>query len=85
MRFLFRAHDAMGHQGISKVVARIQERHTWTGIRRSVGRLRWPMPLTCQQVRNKPGDVRFHLKEHPEWVLQRISPIRSPEDLLLRQ
>ena len=25
---LFRAHDAMGHQGISKVVARIQERHT---------------------------------------------------------
>ena len=35
---LFRAHDAMGHQGIYKVVARIQERHTWPGIRRSVGR-----------------------------------------------
>ena len=35
---LIRAHDAMGHQGISKVVARIQERHTWPGIRRSVGR-----------------------------------------------
>ena len=28
---LFRAHDAMGHQGISKVVARIQERHTCPG------------------------------------------------------
>ena len=35
---LFRAHDAMGHQGISKVVDRIQERHTWPGIRRNVGR-----------------------------------------------
>ena len=34
---LFRAHDAMGHQGIAKVVSRIQERHTWPGIRRSVG------------------------------------------------
>ena len=27
---LFRAHDAMGHQGISNVVARIQERPTWS-------------------------------------------------------
>ena len=26
---LFHAHDAMDHPGISKVVARIQERHTW--------------------------------------------------------
>ena len=34
---LFCAHDAMGHQGISKVVARIQERNTWPGIRRTVG------------------------------------------------
>ena len=58
---LFRAHDAMGHQGISKVVARIQERHTWPGIRRSVGRYVGQC-LTCQQVRDKPGDVRFHLK-----------------------
>ena len=58
---LFRAHDAMGHQGISKVVARIQERHTWPGIRRSVGRYVGQC-LTCQQVRDKPGDVRFQLK-----------------------
>ena len=58
---LFRAHDAMGHQGISKVVARIQERHTWSGIRRSVGRYVGQC-LTCQQVRDKPGDVRFQLK-----------------------
>ena len=58
---LFRAHDAMGHHGISKVVARIQERHTWSGIRRSVGRYVGQC-LTCQQVRDKPGDVRFQLK-----------------------
>ena len=58
---LFRAHDAMGHQSISKVVARIQERHTWPGIRRSVGRYVGQC-LTCQQVRDKPGDVRFQLK-----------------------
>ena len=58
---LFRAHDAMGHQGISKVVARIQERHTWPGIRRSVGRYVGQC-LTCQKVRDKPGDIRFQLK-----------------------
>ena len=58
---LFRAHDAMGHQGISKVVARIQERHTWPGIRRTVGEY-LSQCLTCQQVKDKPGDVRFHLK-----------------------
>ena len=58
---LFRAHDAMGHQGISKVVARIQERYTWPGIRRCVGRYVGQC-LTCQQVRDKPGDVRFQLK-----------------------
>ena len=51
----------MGHQGISKVVARIQERHTWPGIWRSVGRYVGQC-LTCQQVRDKPGDVRFQLK-----------------------
>ena len=51
----------MGHQGISKVVARIQERHTWPGIRRSVGRYVGQC-LTCQQERDKPGDVRFQLK-----------------------
>ena len=58
---LFRAHDAMGHQGISKVVARIQERHTWTGIGRTVGH-RDGQCLTCQQMRDNPGDVRFHLE-----------------------
>ena len=58
---LFRAHDAIGHQGMSKVVARIQVRHTWPGIRRTVG-LYLSQCLTCQQVRDEPGNVRFHLK-----------------------
>ena len=58
---LFHAHDAMGHQGISKVVARIQELYAWPGIRRTVGDY-VSQCLTCQQVRDMPGDVRFHLK-----------------------
>ena len=58
---LFRAHDDMGHQGISKVVALIQERHTWPGIRRTVGEY-VSQCVTCQQDRDKPGDVRFHLR-----------------------
>ena len=57
----FRAHDAMGHQNIGKVVARIQERHTWPGIRRTVGEY-VSQCLTCQQVRGKHGDVRIQLK-----------------------
>ena len=57
----FKARDAMGHQGIAKVLARIQERHTWPGFRKSVGRYVGQC-MTCQQVRDKPGDMRFHLK-----------------------
>ena len=33
---LYRAHDESGHQGVGKVLARIQERHTWPGIKRDV-------------------------------------------------
>ena len=50
----------MGHQGISRVVARLQERHTLPGIRRTLGQY-VSQCLTCQQVRDEPGDVRFHL------------------------
>ena len=58
---LFRAHDAISHQGSAKVLAGTQERQTCPGIRRSVGQY-VSQCLTCQQVRDKPGDVRFHLK-----------------------
>ena len=68
---LFTAHEAMGHQGIAKVLARIQERHTWPGIRKTFGQY-VNQCLTSQKVRDKPGDVRFHLKnlQSGEWVLQ---------------
>ena len=58
---LFKAHDAMGHQGIAKLLPRIQERHTWPGIRKTIGQYA-NQCLTCQQVRDEPGDVMFHLK-----------------------
>ena len=58
---LFKAHDAMGHQGIAKVLSRIQERHTWPGIRKSVSRY-VSQYMTCQKVRHKPGDMRFDLE-----------------------
>ena len=33
---LYKAHDESGHQGVGKVLARIQERHTWPGIKRDL-------------------------------------------------
>ena len=57
---LFKAHDAMGRRGISEVLARIQERHIWPGIQKTIGQ-NVNQCLTCQQVRDKPGDVKFHL------------------------
>ena len=33
---LSRAHDVSGLQGVGKILARIQERHTWPGIKRDV-------------------------------------------------
>ena len=72
---LFRAHDAMGHQGISKVVARIQERHTLPGIRRSVCRYVGQC-LTCQQVRDKPTS-RLLLQQ---WFARHGTPTRMQSD-----
>ena len=57
----FKAHDAMGHQGKAKILARIQGRHTWPGIRRNVGRY-VSQCITCKQIGDKPEGVRFHLK-----------------------
>ena len=58
---LFKTHDAMGHQGIAKILARIQERHTCPGIRRTIGHYA-SQCIKCQQVLDKSGGVRFHLK-----------------------
>ena len=43
----------MRQQDITKMMARTQQRHTWPGIRCSVGQ------YVSQQVRDKPGNVRF--------------------------
>ena len=58
MRTCARRH---GSPVYSKVVARLQERHTCPGIRRTVGQY-VSQCLTCRQVRDKPGDVHFHIK-----------------------
>ena len=50
-----------GHQGIAKGLARIQERHIWSGICKCIGQY-VSRCLTCQQGRDEPGDVPFHLK-----------------------
>ena len=60
-KILFQAHGAMVHQGIAKVLARVQERRIWPGIRKTIGQYVNEC-LTCQQVHDKTGDVRFHLK-----------------------
>ena len=68
--FLFRAHDAMSHQGISNVVARIQERHTWPGIGRTLVEYvsQWPyLSASTRKTWQRP----FSSQEHLEWVLQR--------------
>ena len=35
---LYRTHDEMGHQGVNKVVARIQQRHDWMGLQLAVNK-----------------------------------------------
>ena len=55
-------HDAMSHQGFSKVVARIQKRRTWPRIPRTVGEKVSQSLIICQQVRDKPGNIRFYHK-----------------------
>ena len=66
---LFKPHDAMGHQGIAKFPARIQERDTWPAIRRTIEQY-VSQCRTCQQIRDKSGEVQFHLKNMVEVVLQ---------------
>ena len=61
---LYRAHDESGHQGVGKVLARIQERHTWPGIKRDVVN-HIKQCLTCQQAK--------HPAENPCYPLQSIN------------
>ena len=58
---LYRAHDESGHQGVGKVLARIQERHTWPGIKRDVVN-HIKHCLTCQQTKHPAGNPSYPLQ-----------------------
>ena len=58
---LYRAHDESGHQGVGNVLARIQERHTWPGIKRDVVS-HIKHCLTCQQTKLHAGNPCYHLQ-----------------------
>ena len=58
---LYRSHDESGHQGIGKVFARIQERHTWPGIKRDVVN-HIKHCLTCQQTKHSAGNPCYPLQ-----------------------
>ena len=58
---LYQTHNEMGHQGVNKVVARIQQRHDWMGLQLAVNK--WINAcMTCQQRKNPAGPVRFALQ-----------------------
>ena len=58
---LYRAHDESEHQGVEKVLARIQERHTWPGIKRDVVN-HIKQCLTCQQAKHPAGNPCYPLQ-----------------------
>ena len=58
---LYRAHDESGHQGVGNVLARIQERHTWPGIKRDVVN-HIKHCLTCQQTKHPAGNPCYPLQ-----------------------
>ena len=58
---LYRAHDESRHQGVGKVLARIQERHTWPGIKRDVVN-HIKHCLTCQQTKHPAGNPCYPLQ-----------------------
>ena len=58
---LYRAHDESGHQGVGKVLARIQERHTWPGIKRDVVN-HIKRCLTYQEAKHPAGSPCYPLQ-----------------------
>ena len=58
---LYRAHDESGHNGVGKVLARIQERQTWPGIKRVVVN-HIKQCLTCQQAKYAAGNPCYPLQ-----------------------
>ena len=58
---MYRAHDDSGHQAVGKVLARIQERHTWPGIKRDIVN-HIKHCLTCQQTKHPAGNPCYPLQ-----------------------
>ena len=58
---LYRAHDESGHQGVGKVLARVQERHTWPGIKRDIVN-HIKHCLTCQKTKHPAGNPCYPLQ-----------------------
>ena len=58
---LYRGHDVSGHQGVGKVLARVQERHTWPVIKRDVVN-HIKHFLTCQQTKHPAGNPCYPLQ-----------------------
>ena len=58
---LDRAHDESAHQGLGKVLSRIQERHTWPGIKRDVVN-HIKQCLTCQKAKHPAGNPCYPLQ-----------------------
>ena len=57
---LYRPHDESGHHGEGKVLARIQQRHTWSSIKRNVVN-HIKHCLTCQQTKQPAGNPCYPL------------------------
>ena len=58
---LYGANDESGHQCVGKVLARIQEQHTWPGLKRdAVNHIK--RCLTCQQAKHPAGNSSFTLQ-----------------------
>ena len=61
LEILYMAHDEPGHQSICKVLARIQERHTWPGIKRDVA-YHIKQCLLCQHTKHHVGKACYALQ-----------------------
>ena len=61
LEILYMAHDEPGHQSIGKVLARIQERHTWPGIKRDVA-YHIKQCLLCQHTKHHVGKACYALQ-----------------------
>ena len=80
----YRAHDETGHQGVGKVLARIQERHTWPGIKRDVVN-HIKHSLICQQTKHPAGDPCYLLQSINSSNFSAFRSIETVQDNIGKQ